>query len=237
MTGQDLVDNALENLGVSVGNLGFSTTDAFTAWALRRVNRAVLRLYYYTRSTMKQQRRYVTREVHDFRAFSEDDYPEGQQDLSLFAREEQIVDIRVKYSAEQENYRLAEAFDSAVSSISEREWARNASELAPRFTVDGIAVKIFPKPQATVTNGIVIRKAAQVRSLNTLGQDIESVVPDMQWVLIPLMEKAVYERLKNTEGAAAKEGEYRGLLRDIRAQFAGRVGENVQQPVPRPLYI
>ena len=237
MTGQNLLDEALENLGVSEGNLGFTTTDRYTAWALRRVNRAVLRLYYYTRSAMKQQQRFVMREVHDFRAFSEDDYPENQQDILLFTREEKIIDIRVKYSAEQKNYTLAEAFDSTTSRISEREWAEGASQMYPRFTVSGRDVRIFPKPTETITEGIVLRKETQVQALTNLSQDIESVALDMQWVLVPLMEKFIYERLKNTDAAREKEQEYKMLLKDIRAQFSGRVGENVDQPVERKLYI
>ena len=236
MTGQELLDTALENLGVSSGSLGFASTDAYTAWALRRVNRCVRRFYYWLRSTLKDQRRFVATEKHIFRAFDEDDYPEGQEDLNMFALEENIIDIRVKYSADGE-YVLAHGFDQATSLLSEEEWARNGSQLFPRFTINGPSVAIFPKPAEDVADGIVLRKVPQIVVLTTLEQGIESTPVDARWVLVPLMEKAIYERLKNTAAAVEKEGEYRRFLRDVRAEFSGRKGDNISQPVVRRLYV
>ena len=235
MTGQELLDNALENLGVSISSLGLASTDAADAWALRRVNRVVRRFYYWLRSSLKDQRRFVAIEKHTFRAFNEGDYPDGQEDLNLFALEENIIDIRVKYSADGE-YVLAHGFDQATSSLSEEEWARSGSALYPRFTLAGPSVAIFPKPTEDIAEGIVLRKVPQIVVLTTLAQSIESTPLDAQWVLVPLMEKAIYERLKNWDAAKEKELEYRRFLKDVRAEFSGRKGDNVDQPVERRVY-
>ena len=235
MTGNELTITALENLGVSQGSLGFASNNAFESWALRRVNRAVRRFYYWQRSAMGQERRGVTEEVHLFRAFDASVFPGGQEDVLLFTDEEKVLDVRVKYSAEG-GLVLAQGFDQVTSKFSQEEWARGASEVAPRFTIVGRVLSVFPRPAVEVAGGIVVRKSEQVRILQALGEEIERVPLDTQYALMPLMEKAIYERLKNTDAAENKEEEYKGMLRDIRAQFSGRKGENIDQPDERRLY-
>lgn len=235
-TGTELFNDAHDDTGVTVANLGFGSTDEYNAWALRNLNKSIRRFYYFLRSTLKNQRRYVTRELHTFRAFSEADYPGDQSDLQLFALEEDIIEIRVKYSNDAKDYVLCEGFDGATSKVSEREWALGGSEAEPRFTVEGIDVKIYPKPTEPVTDGIMLKKSSQVRLQASLGAQVTIIPVDLHDTLSLLLQQAIYKRVNKDDSVVLLEQQYREAIKSARSQFSNRKGDNISQPVERRLY-
>lgn len=234
MTGQELLTYALEMADTSQETID-NDANAFTAWALLSVNFVAGNLYYYLQSRLPSEERATQAVEYDFRPFDETDYPSGAQDVILFAPEDKLYRVYAKYN-DSEDFIKCEKISLNSFSRSPEWFAKNAVQQAPLFTVVNKNLQIFPKPQKTITKGVLVHKRLPFQELPTLTEPILGIPADYQDLLVPALMAKIYQRLRRTQEMTEVTARYEREKKIATKELARRAGDRAKTITTIPVY-